>query len=223
MWKKNVCIDVSVHRYLCTYIQKSVCKDMLIIWSVYVWMDRTPNRISLAKTPPPYIRINYSQARNWGQWHEELQYRSVTRVWRKSFWVAIPLKASTAKSHSNPKLTSKNGGLTKLLWNSNSNTYLKVFGECLYKQKGTLLLLCSVPGRAASCLSQHASSAVYSQHSLHSAKGRWDVDNFPERQCFLIPLLFLKQKGKLFSLFLFFQIKINYNPYSLINAGWSCP
>ena len=52
---------------------------------------------------------------------------------------------------------------------------------------------------------------------------RRDVDSFPERQCFLISLLFPKQKSKNLPPLLFFQIKINYDPNLLINAGWSCP
>lgn len=47
---------------------------------------------------------------------------------------------------------------------------------------------------------------------------------FSRKAMLLISLLFPKQKSKIFSpLLLFFQIKINYNPNLLINAGWSCP
>lgn len=121
-------------------------------------------------------------------------------------------------------LTSKNGGLTELVWNSSSNTYLKVFWKSLYKQEGTFLLI------LLQCLGEHhlVCANMPQVESIPSTaciqqEGR-DVDSFPERRIFLIPLLFLKQKMKtLFPLFLFFQIKINYNPYLLINAGWSCP
>lgn len=80
-----------------------------------------------------------------------------------------------------------------------------------------------MPGRAPSCLSQHASSGVYSQHSLHSTR-RTGCGQFSREANLSNSSIISKKKMKtLFTLFLFFQIKINYNPYLLINAGWSCP
>lgn len=190
--------------------------------SMYVCTEQ-PNEIRPAKNFTSHSRVNNNQARNWRQWCEASPCIGVNRGWKKSSWVAVTEMPQLARLIPTQFFTSKNGGLTELVWNSSSNTYLKVFWKCLYKQEGTFLVICSNAWESTilsepTCLKQ---SLFPAQPAF--SRGR-DVDNFPERRIFLIPLLFLKQKMKtLFPLFLFFQIKINYNPYLLINAGWSCP
>lgn len=151
-----------------------------------------------------------------------------TEVWREAGGKAPERpcnpKPQLGQSHPSSISISKNEVLTKLVWNSNSNTHWKVFWKCLYKQKGTFPLIC--PSAWESNFLSEPTCLKWSQFPAQPAlsKARWDMDNFLERRCFVILLLFLKQKKEnSFSLFLFFQIKINYNPSLLMNAGWSWP
>lgn len=146
-------------------------------------------------------------------------------VWLEARRIALEClrhsNASTGRIITTQLLTSKNGGLTELVWNSTNNTYLKVFWKCLYKQKGTLLLMYSNAWE-----SNFLSEPTRLKWRLFPAQpakedGMWTI--FQRGMLSNSSIISKTKKENSFSLFLFFQIKINYNPYLLINAGWSCP
>lgn len=166
------------------------------------------------------------------QYSRELGARDMrsyhTEVWREAGWRAPERpcnpKPQLGQSHPSSISISKNGGPHK--------TGVK------FKQQHTLESVLEMSVQTERDIPTHLSQCLGEQlpvganmpqvESIPStactSKARWDMDTFLERRCFVILLLFLKQKKEnSFSLFLFFQIKINYNPSLLMNAGWSWP
>lgn len=140
-----MCMDVFVHKYVCVYIQvcvKTGCVCYLpVIWFIYVCTGE-PNGISLFKMPPPCSRINNTQG-NWGPetWGVIIQ-RCDERLDEELLRGHATQSLNWDKVIPAPFLFLRMEALTKLVWNSNSNTHWKVFWKCLYKQKGTFPLIC---------------------------------------------------------------------------------
>lgn len=138
--------------------------------SMYVCTEQ-PNEIQHAKNHTSHSRVNNTQARNWGQWHEASPCRGVTRGWKKSSWVAMSLKCPNWQDWFQLNSLFLRTEASQNWYEIQAATHIwKCFGNVCTNRTGHFYSFVPMPGRAPSCLSQHASSGVYSQHSLHSAK-----------------------------------------------------
>lgn len=152
-----------------------------------------------------------------------------TEVWGEAEWRAperpCDPKPQLGQSHSNSIPISKNGGPHE--------TGVK------FKQQHTLESVLEMSVQTERDIPTHLSQCLGEQLPVWANMPQ--VESIPSTACtqqsktgygqFSTEAMFCnssiisknKKKENSFSLFLFFQIKINYNPPLLMNAGWSWP